>query len=111
VRTRWQLLVGAVGALSCSVAIDVIGSSASGALVAEDSAKFLGILAWALYFVLGTRDIAESLVGAPARSEASRLALAPAMLAYEPRPGAILGKALEPLDSGTGLIKVLVMLR
>ena len=34
-----------------------------------------------------------------------------AMLAYEPQPGAILGKALEPLDTGTGLIKVLVMLR
>ena len=26
-------------------------------------------------------------------------------------PGTILGKALEPLDTGTGLIKVLVMLR
>jgi predicted regulator of Ras-like GTPase activity (Roadblock/LC7/MglB family) len=34
-----------------------------------------------------------------------------AMLAYEPRPGTILGKALEPLDTGAGLIKVLVMLR
>ena len=34
-----------------------------------------------------------------------------AMLALDPRPGTILGKALEPLDTGTGLIKVLVMLR
>jgi hypothetical protein len=34
-----------------------------------------------------------------------------AMRADEPRPGTILGKALEPLDYGTGLIKVLVMLR
>ena len=34
-----------------------------------------------------------------------------AMRAYEPLPGTILGKALEPLDHGTGLIRVLVMLR
>jgi hypothetical protein len=34
-----------------------------------------------------------------------------AMLAYEPLPGTILGKALEPLDGGTGSIRVLVMLR
>jgi hypothetical protein len=33
------------------------------------------------------------------------------MRAFEPKPGTILGKALEPLDSGTGLIRVLVMLR
>ena len=34
-----------------------------------------------------------------------------AMRADDPRPGTILGKALESLDAGTGLIKVLVMLR
>lgn len=34
-----------------------------------------------------------------------------AMRADEPRPGTILGKALEPLDAGTGLVRVLVMLR
>ena len=34
-----------------------------------------------------------------------------AMRADEPAPGTILGKALEPLDAGTGLIRVLVMLR
>ena len=34
-----------------------------------------------------------------------------AMRADDPPPGTILGKALEPLDTGTGLIKVLVMLR
>jgi hypothetical protein len=34
-----------------------------------------------------------------------------AMLAYEPQPGTIVGKALEPLDTGTGVIKVLVTLR
>ena len=34
-----------------------------------------------------------------------------AMFGHDLLPGTILGKALEPLDSGTGLIKVLVMLR
>jgi hypothetical protein len=33
------------------------------------------------------------------------------MRADDPSPGAILGKALEPLEKGDGLIKVLVMLR
>ncbi len=34
-----------------------------------------------------------------------------AMLAENPAPGTVVGKALEPLASGTGLIKVLIMLR
>ena len=34
-----------------------------------------------------------------------------AMRTLEPAPGTILGKALEPLDTGTGSIRVLVMLR
>ena len=34
-----------------------------------------------------------------------------AMRADDPIPGTILGKALEPLDSGTGTVRVLVMLR
>ena len=34
-----------------------------------------------------------------------------AMRAIAPEPGAILGKAFEPLDDGAGIIKVLVMLR
>jgi hypothetical protein len=34
-----------------------------------------------------------------------------AMRADDPQPGTILGKALEPLETGTGLIKMLVMLR
>ena len=34
-----------------------------------------------------------------------------AMRAADPVPGTLLGKALEPLDVGTGTIRVLVMLR
>jgi len=34
-----------------------------------------------------------------------------AMRAVESTPGTVLGKALEPMASGTGLIRVLVMLR
>jgi hypothetical protein len=29
----------------------------------------------------------------------------------DPLPGIVVGKALEPLEAGTGLIRVLVMLR
>ena len=34
-----------------------------------------------------------------------------AMAQQAPLPGTVLGKALEPLEKGTGTIKVLVMLR
>jgi hypothetical protein len=34
-----------------------------------------------------------------------------AMRADDPRPGTVIGKALEGLESGTGVIRVLVMLR
>ena len=34
-----------------------------------------------------------------------------AMRADDPAPGTVLAKALEPLDAGTGLVTVLVMLR
>ena len=34
-----------------------------------------------------------------------------AMRSDDPRPGTILGKALESLEAGTGVIRVLVMLR
>jgi hypothetical protein len=34
-----------------------------------------------------------------------------AMRTDAPVPGAILGKALEPLDVGTGTVRILVMLR
>jgi hypothetical protein len=34
-----------------------------------------------------------------------------AMRAADPLPGTVIGKALEPLDSGTGSIRMLVMMR
>ena len=34
-----------------------------------------------------------------------------AMRSSDPHPGTILGKALEPLDAGTGTIRIVVMLR
>ncbi len=33
------------------------------------------------------------------------------MRSFDQEPGTIVGKALEPLESGTSVIKVLVMLR
>jgi hypothetical protein len=61
-RTRWPLLVAALGALGLSVVSDRLGSGRGAALVLEDSAKFLGILAWALFFVLTARDITGSVL-------------------------------------------------
>ncbi len=61
-RARWPLLVAAIAALSTSAVTDQLMSGAGRGLIAEDSAKFLGILAWALFFVLTTRDIADSVL-------------------------------------------------
>lgn len=61
-RTRWPLAAAAVAALSLSVAVDQVVPPGSVALVAEDSCKFLGIVAWSLYFVLTGRDITLSVL-------------------------------------------------
>ena len=61
-RTRWQVLVAAIGANAMSVAVDTLAhpSSFDRALLLEDGAKFLGTLAWATYFVVTARDISRS---------------------------------------------------
>ncbi|MCP4224017.1 MAG: hypothetical protein GY773_11790 [Actinomycetia bacterium] len=61
-RTRWPLLVAAIGALLTSVIADQLMSGTGRGLITEDSAKFFGILAWALFFVLTARDIAHSVL-------------------------------------------------
>ncbi len=75
-RTRWPLLAAACGALSTSVAVDLVGDGGRTALLAEDGAKFLGILAWAHYFAATANDIIGSLarVAAP---EPAPLPIAP----------------------------------
>lgn len=63
-RTRWPLLAAAVLALGTSVAVDMGVAPSPGELLAEDSAKFLGIVAWALYLGLTTDDVVRSVVRA-----------------------------------------------
>jgi hypothetical protein len=64
-RTPLSLLAAAIGALTFSVLIDSAGWATTGALVAEDAAKFLGILAWALYFTETAAAVGRSLSTAP----------------------------------------------
>ena len=61
-RTRWQVLVAALGANAMSIAVDAFihPNGFDRALLLEDGAKFLGILAWATYFVVTARDISRS---------------------------------------------------
>ncbi len=63
VRSRWGLLFAAGVAMSLSIAVDQLSTGEDWALLAEDGAKFLGVLAWAAYFTLTGRDIAESVIG------------------------------------------------
>ena len=63
-RTRVQLLTAAIFACSASIVIDFLvnPSGSDRSLVFEDGAKFLGILAWATFFVVTTRDISRSVL-------------------------------------------------
>jgi hypothetical protein len=73
-RTRWPLLGAATSALSASVGTDQLMATSSMTLAIEDSCKFLGILAWCLYFTLSVRDIGVSIVTAgPTRQPAPEL--------------------------------------
>jgi hypothetical protein len=73
VRTRWGLLFAAGVAMSLSIAVDQISTGQDWALLAEDGAKFLGVLSWAAYFTLTARDIASSVIadlgGPPGRTD------------------------------------------
>lgn len=61
-RTRWALLIASGLVLGGSGVIDQVLATSATALIMEDALKFLGILAWAQYFVLTTTDIARSIV-------------------------------------------------
>ncbi len=63
-RTRWPLLAVAVASLALSMIVErSTGNSFSArATLAEDSPKFLGVLAWATYFALTSVDIARSVL-------------------------------------------------
>lgn len=61
-RTRAQLLVASLIANGSSFLVDLLAHPKPGdyAVLLEDGPKFLGILAWATYFVVTARDIARS---------------------------------------------------
>ena len=63
-RTRYPILLAAFGANGISIVIDTLlhPANADVGLFFEDGPKFLGILAWATYFVLTTYDIARSVM-------------------------------------------------
>ncbi len=62
-RTRWMLLLVALGSLGVSVLVDVVANPIGDtALLAEDGLKFLGILTWSYYFAVTARDIAASAI-------------------------------------------------
>jgi hypothetical protein len=61
-RTRWVLLAGAFVANAASIVADTVGNGpvSDWSALLEDGPKFLGILAWATYFIASTYDIARS---------------------------------------------------
>jgi len=62
-RTRSVLLFAALGSLAGSVVVDVgLGLHGDSRLLIEDGLKLLGILAWAQYFAITSRDIAASAI-------------------------------------------------
>jgi hypothetical protein len=76
-RTRWLVLAGAVGGFAVSLLVDALAPRGSvGGLFAEDSAKLLGVLAWAQYMVLTTVDIVRSTIRDARLTSRSPVALA-----------------------------------
>lgn len=61
-RTRWMILAAALGAFATSVGADQLLQPGTSTLLIEDGSKLLGVLAWSLYFVLTTHDIARSTI-------------------------------------------------
>jgi hypothetical protein len=72
-RTRWQVLLCALGGLALSVLIDLVLSPdrLDYAVLAEDGPKFLGVLAWATYWVMTGRDIVNSVLASSLPSPSS----------------------------------------
>lgn len=59
-RTRAMVLGASLAALATSIVVDA-ASPASWSVVWEDGTKFLGILAWATYFVVTAADVLRSI--------------------------------------------------
>ena len=64
-RTRWQLLAASSIVLGGSIVADQVLSQSPSQLVIEDSLKFLGIVAWAQYFIFSAMDVARSVITSP----------------------------------------------
>jgi len=78
-RTRRTILFAAVLALAVSVVADRLVRDAASGPIIEDGAKLFGIVAWMLYFVLTSRDIARSTINTALLSDRAETA--------SPRPG------------------------
>lgn len=73
-RTRVAVFSAALVALSLSVVVDRVGAidgrlSEGASLVLEDGFKFLGIVAWAQYYLLTAADIVRSVVASAREAE------------------------------------------
>jgi hypothetical protein len=64
-RTRWLMLVGFCAGSAVSLGVDrFLHPTGATALLVEDGAKFLGVVAWAIYFAVTTIDITRSTINA-----------------------------------------------
>lgn len=70
-RTRWLVLGSSLGMLFGSIIADQVLAAGDTSLLVEDGAKFLGVLAWMLYFVLTSNDIAKSTIRDAMRPDAA----------------------------------------
>ncbi|MCP3936509.1 MAG: hypothetical protein GY708_14170 [Actinomycetia bacterium] len=68
-RTRWLILLCALAAFVFSVFADQALPSGENSLLIEDGSKLLGVLAWSVYFVSTTHDIARSTIRAATRTD------------------------------------------
>jgi len=69
-RSRWMILAASGIGSACSLVADRVGDSAgTSALMVEDGAKLLAIVAWAVYFTTTTTDIVASAIDRQPRTD------------------------------------------
>lgn len=71
-RTRWLILVAFLAGSVVSLAVDhLLDPDGAAGLLAEDGAKFLAVVAWAIYFTTTAVDITRSTIDAAVNGSAS----------------------------------------
>jgi hypothetical protein len=95
--------MGDASVIGVAMAFDARSETSGGRAAPRTLAALTGLVACKVDAGYGAIRAGDLLTSSPTPGHA--------MIAFDPLPGTVLGKALEPLDSGSGSIRVLLMPR